>query len=282
MKLRTTVRIELGKMFAQRGTYVGYAVLAVLVGLVVWGVWHMGPPGELQRAVGDQFIVGGKAVAGPLVPFLLLEFPVSLHLLIPLLVATAAGGLVAGEKQKGTLRTILTRPVPRASLLGGKLIAGWLHAASLVIFLGLCALLGGYLVFGPGDLVVMSFEGSTLGILAQPQALVRLLLGYLLGAVAMMAIASLALLLSTICDNPLTAAGLTVAILLVFQALRVMPYFEWLQPYLVTEYISVYREAFAGAIDWAKVGSSLSYLAAYIVLPAILAMIIFQRKDVLC
>ena len=38
----------------------------------------------------------------------------------------------------------------------------------------------------------------------------------------------------------------------------------------------------AGAIDWAKVGTSLSYLAAYIVLPAILAMIIFQRKDVLC
>ncbi len=147
---------------------------------------------------------------------------------------------------------------------------------------GLLSTAGGYAVFGRGDLIVMDFQGSSLGVLAEPQALVRLALGYGLGAVAMMAIASLALLLSVVCDNPLTAAGVTVAILLVFQALRLMPYFEWLQPYLVTEYISVYREAFAGAIDWAKVGSSLSYLAAYIVLPAILAMIIFQRKDVLC
>ncbi len=282
MKRGTTVRIELGKLLAQRGTYVGYAVLAVLVGLVVWGGWHMGPPGELQRAVGDQFIVGGKIVTGPLIPLLLLEFPITLHLLIPLLVATVAGGLVAGEKQRGTMRTIMTRPVPRASLLGAKLIAGWVHAASLVIFVGLFGTLVGYLVFGRGDLVVMSFQGSALGILAEPQALIRLLLGYGLGAVAMLAIASLAVLLSTICDNPLTAAGLTVAILFVCQALRLMPYFEWLQPYLVTEHISVYREAFAGAIDWVKVGTSLSYLAAYIVLPAILAIIIFQRKDVLC
>ncbi len=282
MKLRTTVRIELGKMFAQRGTYVGYAVLAVLVGLVVWGTWRYGSPGSLRPLVNNEFIVGGKLLTGPLIPFVLLDIPIALHLLIPLLIATVAGGLVAGEKQKGTLRPILTRPGPVPSLLGGKLIAGWLHAASLVIFLGLCALLGGYLAFGRGDLPVVSVHDASFAILAEPRALVRLALGYGLGAVAMMAIASLAVLLSTICDNPLTAAGLTVAILLVFQALRVMPYFEWLQPYLVTEYISVYREAFAGAIDWAKVGSSLSYLAAYIVLPAILAMIIFQRKDVLC
>ena len=282
MKLRTTLAIELRKLFAQRGTYVGYVVLTVLVGLFVWGIWRHGPPDDLRRAVGDQFIVGGKLLTGPLVPYLLLAFPIALHLLIPLLVAVVAGGLIAGEKRSGTLRTLLTRPVRRTSILGGKLVAGWLHAASLVLFLGLLSTAGGYAVFGRGDLVVIDFPGSSLGVLAEPQALVRLALGYGLGAVAMMAIASLALLLSVVCDNPLTAVGVTVAILLVFQALRLMPYFEWLQPYLVTEHILVYREAFGGAVDWVAVRSSLSYLAAYIVVPAVLATIIFQRKDVLC
>ncbi len=282
MRLRTTIAIELRKLFAQRGTYVGYVVLAVLVGLFVWGIWRHGPPDDLRRAVGDQFIVGGKLLTGPFLPFVLLTLPLALYLLIPLLVATVASGLVAGEKRAGTLRTVITRPVPRTRLLAGKLFAGWLHAASLVLFLGLFGALVGYLVFGRGDLVVMDFQGSSLGVLAEPQALVRLALGYGLGAVAMMAIASLALLLSVVCDNPLTAAGVTVAILLVFQALQLMPYFVWLQPYLVTEHISVYREAFAGVVDWVAVRSSLSYLAGYIVVPAVLAMIIFQRKDVLC
>ncbi len=282
MKLRTTLTIELRKLLAQRGTYVGCVVLGVLTGLLVWGIWRLGPPGELQRAVGDRFVVGGKVVTGPLIPLLLLEFPVTLHLLIPLLVATITGGLVAGEKRAGTLRTLMTRPVPRGSLLAGKLFAGWLYAGGLVAFLGLFSALVGYLVFGRGDLVVMDFHGSTFGILAEPQALIRLALGYALGAVAMMAIASLGLLLSTICDNPLTAAGLTIAILFVCQALGLIPYFEWLEPYLLTEYISVYHEAFASTIDWAQIAISTKYLAAYIVIPAIAALFIFQRRDMLC
>ena len=85
----------------------------------------------------------------------------------------------------------------------------------------------------------------------------------------MMAIASLGLLLSTICDNPLTATGLTIAILFVCQALGLIPYFKWLEPYLLT-YISVYHEAFASTIDWAQIAISTKYLAAYIFRVAII------------
>ncbi len=130
MKLRQLLTIELHKLRAQRGTYASYAVLAALVGLIVWGTWRYGPPHALQSALGDQFVVGGKEVAGPLIPLLLLEFPVAVHVLIPLLIAVATGGLVAGEKQAGTLRTILVRPVRRAAVLGAKLTAAWIHARS--------------------------------------------------------------------------------------------------------------------------------------------------------
>ncbi len=282
MKLRRLLTIELRKLLAQRGTYASYAVLAVLVGLIVWGTWRYGPPHALQSALGDQFVVGGKVVTGPLIPLLLLEFPVAVHVLIPLLIAVAAGGLVAGEKQAGTLRTILIRPVRRAAVLGAKLAAAWIHAAGLAVFVGVLSLIVGYVVFGPGDLVVMSFKSSSFSVLAEPQALSHLALAYGLAVVAMMAVASLGVLLSVLCDNPLTAAGLTVAVLLVLQSLRLIPYFQWLQPYLLTEHIWAYREALSATIDWSQVGTSLSYLAAYIAGPGLIALGIFWRQDVRC
>ena len=282
MKLRQLLTIELHKFRAQRGTYASYAVLAALVGLIVWGTWRYGPPHELQSALGDQFVVGGKVLTGPLIPLLLLEFPVAVHILIPLLIAVATGGLVAGEKQAGTLRTILVRPVRRAAVLGAKLTAAWIHAAGLVLFMGVLSLILGYAVFGPGDLVLMSFQGPSFGILAEPQALNHLALAYGLAVVAMMAVASLGVLLSVLCDNPLTAAGLTVAMLLVLQSLRLIPYFQWLQPYLLTEHIGAYREALSATIDWSKIITSLSYLGAYIAGPGLIAMCVFWRQDVRC
>ncbi len=282
MKLRQLLTIELHKLRAQRGTYASYAVLAALVGLIVWGTWRYGPPHELQSALGDQFVVGGKVVTGPLIPLLLLEFPVGVHVLIPLLIAVATGGLVAGEKQTGTLRTILVRPVRRAAVLAAKLTAAWIHAAGLVLFMGVLSLIVGYLVFGRGDLVLMSFRGPSFGILAEPQALSHLALAYSLAVVAMMAVASLGVLLSVLCDNPLTAAGLTVAVLLVLQSLRLIPYFQWLQPHLLTEHIGAYRGALSATVDWSKIITSLSYLAAYIAGPGLIAMCVFWRQDVRC
>ncbi len=280
MKLRQLLIAELNKLLAQRVTYVSYVVLTALVGLVVWGTWRYGLPHELQTALGDQFVVGGKVVTGPLIPLLLIEFPVAVYVLIPLLIAVATGGLVAGEKQTGTLRTILIRPVRRAGVLGAKLTAAWIHAAGLVVFVGVLSLLLGYIAFGPGDLVVMSFKGSSFSILAEPQALSHLALAYGLVVVAMIAVASLGVLLSVLCDNPLTAAGLTVAVLLVLQSLRLIPYFQWLQPYLLTEHIGAFRAALSPMINWPDIVTSLSYLGAYIAGPGLIAMCVFWRQDV--
>jgi len=251
MKIGQLLAIELYKLLAQRLTYASYAVLAVLVGLVVWGTWRYGLPHELQSALGDQFVVGGKVVTGPLIPLLLLEFPIAVHILIPLLIAV-------------------------------KLLIAWIHATGLVAFMGVVSLVLGYAVFGPGDLILMSFQGRSVGILAEPQALSHLTLAYGLAAVAMMAVASLGVLLSVLCDNPLTAAGLTVAVLLVLQSLRLIPYFEWLQPYLLTEHISAYRQALSATVNWSQVGTSLVYLGAYVVGPSLIALGVFWRQDVRC
>jgi predicted ABC-type sugar transport system permease subunit len=87
---------------------------------------------------------------------------------------------------------------------------------------------------------------------------------------------------SSLCDNPLTAAGLTVAFLLVSVALTVLPYFESWRPYLLTTYLSVGGKVFTAKIAWAEVWRSLEYLGGYSAVAAFLGGLIFRRRDVLC
>ena len=58
MRLVSLVRTELCKMFRQRGTYAGFVLLAVFIGLLVWGVWAEGPP------MGDVTPAQARQVAG--------------------------------------------------------------------------------------------------------------------------------------------------------------------------------------------------------------------------
>lgn len=279
--LLTALRVELAKLIRQRLALVSLGVLAVLVGLFAWGTWKTPLSGILPGTAGGEFIVAGKIKTGPLLSYMLLRIPVALNLLIPLLIATVTGGLLAGERHLGTLRTLMVRPLSRAQLLTAKLLAAWLYAAGLTGFLGLFSLLLGYLVFGSGDLLRLG-DSSQLAILPQGTALARLALAYGLSAVAMIAVASLGMFFSSLCDNPLTAAGLTVAFLLISGALQVLPWFHSWQPYLLTSHLSVGGGVFAGQIPWGEVGQSLGYLVGYAVVAGLLAGLIFRRRDILC
>jgi len=281
MRLLTVVRGELTKMLRQKGTYAGYALLAVFCGLFVWGVWAEGPPtGDLSRRLGDDMAVGGDLVTGPLVPYILLvQIPVAINVFIPLLIGMVAGGLVAGEAQRGTLRAMLSRPVHRWVVMVGKLIAAFVHTATLVIFLGVFALVLGYIVFGGGDIVTI--DGG-LRIFAEPDALGRLALSYGLTVLLLCSVAAIAVLCSTVFEKPLTASGVTVGFLIVSATLMVIPYFEWLKPYLLTSHFTPFKHIFVRSVDWGAVGKDLTYIAAYVVAAAGAALAVFCRKDITC
>ena len=273
------LKVELAKLVRQRGVLVGLGVLALLVGLFAWGTWNFPGP-HLPGTAGGEFIVGGKLKTAALLSYMLLRFPLAFEVLLPLLIATVAGGLLAGERHLGTLRTLLTRPVSRPALYLAKLMVAWLHATALALFLGAFSLGLGFAIFGGGDLLPIS--SGSLTILVQKTALLRLLEGYLLAAAAMTAVASLGLFFSSLCDNPLTAAGLTVAFLLVSGALTVLPYFESWRPHLLTTHLSLGGQVFRVPIPWPEVLRSLEYLAGYSAMFALLGGLIFWRRDVLC
>lgn len=268
-------------MFAQKGTFVGYVLLGAFCGLFVWGVWAEGPPmRDVRHQFGDDFAVGGTILSGPMVPYLLLDvIPVAVNVFLPLLVSMIAGGLIAGEAQRGTLRTLLTRPVHRWAVVAAKALAGFVHAGTLVLFLGTFSLLLGYIVFKRGDIIAV---GDGLTVLAEGDALQRLAIAYGLTALTMCAVAAIALFCSCVFVNPLTAAGVTVGFLIVSVALQVIPYFEWLSPYLLTTHFHAYREAFKRTIDWAAVGTDLWYVGAYAGASLAGTLAVFVRKDMTC
>jgi ABC-2 type transport system permease protein len=279
MRLLISLRLELGKILRQRGTYAGPAVLLAVTGLASWAMWKHGAPGDLSRRLGSDMVVGGKLLTGLMVARFIME--PCLIVLLPLMVAAVAGGLVAGEARSGLLRTWMCRPVSRLAVLTGKQLAAWAHALLLTLFLGLAGAGLGYAFFGGGDLIDFT-SGDGLVILSEPLGWQRLALAYAIAGLLMCAMASLALLASTIFENPLVASAVAVAFLPLATLLGTLPYFEAIQPYLLTSHLDVWHHAFRGALDLQEFAQPLSCVLGYCLVPYVLAAIIFQRKDITC
>jgi ABC-2 type transport system permease protein len=271
------LRSELSKLCRQRITWASFAVLLALVALLTWGSHHEQDRFDVSEELGSQFIVAGKSVTALFVANAVLN--VALTVLVPLLVAVVVGGLIAGERQSGTLRTLLSRPVARWRVLVAKLVTAWTFTTALTLFLGLAALGLGQIVFGWGDLVL--FRGG-LTIYDAQTGIVRLAQAYGLACLAMAAVAAVALMLSSVVNNPMTAAGLTVAALIVSQIVGAMPYFEAIEPHLLTAHLDIHREVLAVTVDRASLLTSAGYLGAYIVATSLIALVVFERRDVTC
>ncbi len=272
---------ELSKASRQRLLLAALAVLAALVALFAWGMWRHPLPLRAPGTGSGEFVMGGRINTAPMLAYLLLRVPVATTLMLPMMLAVFAGGLLAGERHTGTLRVLLVRPVSRTAVFGAKLLTAWLLALGLTAFVGLFSLGLGYVLFGPGDLVPLP-ESGRLVIFPHGEALGRLALGYLLAAGALTATASVGMFFSSLCDNPLTAAGLTVAFLFISGALQLHPYFEAWEPYLLTTYLDVGKQALVREVPWKEVGQAFACLGGYSAVAAALAGLWFWRRDVLC
>lgn len=279
MKLLISLRLELVKILRQRGTWAGPAVLAVVGGLVIWGVWREGSRFSLEERAGNEIIVAGNTISA-LTPARFIMEP-ALFVLVPLLVAAVAGGLVAGEARSGVLRTWLCRPVSRLTIITAKQLAAVMHAVGLTLFLGVFSVLIGLIIFGKGDLMDMR-SGDGVVFFDFSLGLKRLALAYLLAGLLMGALASIGLLCSTLFENPLTASAVTVAFLIGGGILGMLPYFDFLEPYLYNTYLDGWRYCFRAELDFADFRPLVLGLLGYTLVPYILSTVLFVRKDITC
>lgn len=258
---------EMRKLAAQKRTYIGLgcALLVPLIFVVALVADDQGPEGipfaDLVRETG---------LAIPLVGMYFAAF-----WFFPLVTALVAGDIVANEDGNGTLKTILTRSVERWQIFVAKTLAAFTYAlAALVIYVGVGLVVGG-LVFGFEPLV--SLSGSEISVGRSLSLIGGSVLAYYLPT---MAVASIALLLSTVTRNSAAAVVATLMLSLIMQLLGIISALDFVQPYLLPKQFNAWQGLLREPIDWAPVVRAAWVSALYAVPALAWAFTHFLRRDV--
>src|SRR5207248_3919800 len=188
-----SVRTELRRQASRRRTQLTLGFMVVLP-LIILLAFEFGSDSGDRRGRSQFAALADIATAGGL-NFALFTLLVSSSFLLIVVVALFHGDTVASEASWGSLRYLLAVPVPRARLLGSKLVVALACSAIALILLTGTALVAGTLRYGWPPL-----RTTVAGDVPAGTALVRLLaiLGYL--AISLLVVASLAFLLSVSTD----------------------------------------------------------------------------------
>jgi ABC-2 type transport system permease protein len=174
----------------------------VLLPLIVLVAFEFGGSDNGGRRNGDQFDALVRVATGGGLNFALFTLLVSSTFLLVVVVALFCGDTVSSDATWGSLRYLLAAPVPRARLLGTKLLVALATSGVALLLLTGTALVAGTLRYGWHPL-----RSTIAGELPTGTGVVRLLaiVGYL--AVTLVVVAGLAFLLSVSIDPPLGAVG---------------------------------------------------------------------------
>ena len=192
---------EVRRQAARRRTQLALGFMVVLPLIVLLAFEFGGGNGDDDNNGGAFGSLVDLATSGGL-NFALFCLAVSAGVLLVVVVALFFGDTVASEASWGSLRYLLAVPVPRARLLGVKLVVAAAYSLVALLILTATAVLAGTLRYGwhpLGSTVAAEIPAGT--------GLVRLLgvLAYL--AVTLLVVAGLAFLLSVLTDAALGAVG---------------------------------------------------------------------------
>jgi ABC-2 type transport system permease protein len=258
---------ELRKLRAQKRTYLGLGA-ATIVPLIFITALLTGGGGPDDVPFGRYVRDTGLAI--PLVGLLF-----SSIWLFPLITSLVAGDIVASEDNHGTLKTILTRSTERWQIFAGKLLAALSYAfVALVLFVVVGLVIGG-LIWGFDPLTTLSGTKVSAG---RGMALIGAAsLAYF---VPMIAIAAIAILLSTVTHNSAAAVVGTLIFSFVMQLLAVIKALDWLEPYLLSTQFDAWQGLLREPADWAPIVRA-AWVSALYAIPALgWAFVAFLRRDV--
>ncbi len=266
---------ELRRQASRRRTQLALGFMFVLP-LIILAAFEFGGDGNNRRGGRrDQFAALADIATSGGLNFALFTLLVSASFLLIVVVALFCGDTVASEASWGSLRYLLAVPIPRARLLGSKLLVSLFSCAVALVLLTGTALAAGTLRYGWHPL-----RTTVAGDIPAGTAAVRLvaILGYL--AVSLLVVASLAFLLSVSTDAPLGAVGGAVLLQILSNILDQITALGSLRVVLPTHYAQAWLGLLSNPVqtdDMVKgIISSLVYAAAFFAL----AWYHFLRKDV--
>ncbi|MCW2779032.1 MAG: putative transporter integral rane protein, partial [Frankiales bacterium] len=206
------VRSELRLVFGRRRNQVLLAALALVPLVVGLAVKLSNGP---DNGDGPPFL---SAVSSNGLFLVFTSLVVCLPLFLPLTVGIVSGDAVAGEASAGTLRYLLTVPVSRARLLVVKGLGSLAFAAAAVLTVALVGLVAGALLFGLGDVVLLSGDTVSLA-----DGLLRALGVAAYVVLSLTGLVAVGLFLSTLTEVPVGAMASTVVLAVTSSVLDALP-----------------------------------------------------------
>jgi ABC-2 type transport system permease protein len=279
-------------------TYIAFAAIAAIVLIFQFAFKADGKAymDLMLQNIQDNFEVDKKlAINGYFMCYLILN---TLLIQVPILVALVAGDAISGEANMGTLRLVLTRPVSRSEWLWVKFMASSIFTIVLLMWMAFLALWVSIWIFGVDDMLIFRVKGDESQILqiAANDVMWRYVAAFGYAAVALLVIASLAILLSVYAENSIGPIVATVCIVVFFTIvsnINVPIIDKNVKPWLFTSYMVGWKGFFyigtdadgmpiKGSIEnWASIRNSLLILFAHIVFFFGWALIAFKKKDIL-
>jgi ABC-2 type transport system permease protein len=271
----TLLRLELTKLRYQKRTWVGLGGLAIvpIVATIALYLSHGNEGGPRDTLP----LIAGQLKNGLFIP--LFAVVILGAFLLPLATSMVGANTIAGEAEAGTIKTVLSRPVRRGSLLTAKWAVSVLYVAAALTLVFAVGLIAGLIAFGVHGIFVhlgpiqVSFSvGHTLWLT---------FLAYVLQLVSMTAVLSFAVMLSTMTNSSLTAAVGSLVIVLVVEILLQFSYFAFLRPYVFTNYFSSGADLFRQRIPWGTIVRGVFCSAAWSAGFVLIAWRCFGSRDIL-
>jgi ABC-2 type transport system permease protein len=208
--------------------------------------------------------------------------------MLPLAVAVFAGECVAGEASWGSLRYLLSRPVPRWRVLGAKAAVAGIYSVAAVLLVVLVSLATGILAFGLHPLTVLDLQHTTPFVVASARldpltAVARIALATAYVLATLSSTFAFALCLSTLSVRPFSAVAGGVGLGLFSRALDNIPGLHALSPWLpmTNEGSNLWTGFFDQPMQTSGVAHVMAVQASYTTLFLMGAVVWFTRSDML-
>lgn len=270
------LRVELIRQVKRRRTLVAFLLVLALPIIVVAAI-KLGPSsgGGGDGGLGDgDFDLVDLATNGAW-NFSLTMLLFSSTFLLIVIAAMFLGDTVASEASWSTLRYLLVAPVPRRRLLRTKAVVGLILTAAVLITLVGFSWMIGAIAFGLEPLA------SPLGgALSQGESLQRIGIITTYIGITLLFPAAIAFLMSVLTDVPLGAVGTAVIVVIVFNILDAIDALGSLRRFLPTDYGGAWVDVLGPTITWDEMALGASYnVIAFVIIIAI-AVLRFDRKDI--
>lgn len=288
----TLIQIELFKIFRRPRTYIAFAAITGLIGIIQFGLKLDGDSyvDFMMRDITSSITVEGKILNGYQVCYIVLQI---LLVHVPLLIALVAADMISGEANMGTLRIMLTKPISRTRFLLAKFMATVAYTLLLLVWLAIMALFVNMLIFGTDDLFLLKSQYVVL--LKENDIFWRYVWAFGFAALAMTTVASLGFFFSLFAENSIGPIVATMSVIIFFTILSTLniPVFNTVKPFLFTTHMIGWKEFFDIKVNEAneaivgsiqnpqKIMQSAIVLVLHIIGFVMASILVFRKKDIL-